>query len=101
MLIHYAATVPAEFSGALAVVAAKDAPLSGAALALDGVTGGQIARAIAAARFDGDAASIVEIFAPASSPATRILVVGLGKADAADAAAFEKIGGAIAARLIT
>ena len=101
MLIHYAATLPADFSGALAVVTAKDAPLSGAALALDGLTGGQIARAIAAARFDGDAASVVEIFAPANSPATRVIVAGLGKAEAADAAAFEKLGGAIAAKLIT
>ncbi|MGI4879895.1 MAG: leucyl aminopeptidase, partial [Janthinobacterium lividum] len=101
MLIKYAATVTAEFAGALAVVATKDAALSGAALALDGLTGGQVARAIAAARFDGDAASIVEIFAPANSPATRVLVVGLGKAGAADASAFEKIGGAIVARLIT
>ncbi|QYE34309.1 leucyl aminopeptidase [Polymorphobacter sp. PAMC 29334] len=101
MLINYAATVSADMMGALAVVAAKDAPLSGAALALDGVTGGQIARAVSAARFDGDAASVVEIFAPANSTATRVIVVGLGKADAADAAAFEKIGGAIAAKLIT
>ncbi|UAJ09489.1 leucyl aminopeptidase [Polymorphobacter megasporae] len=101
MLINYAATVSADMMGALAVVAAKDAPLSGAALALDGVTGGQIARAMSAARFDGDAASVVEIFAPANSTATRVIVVGLGKAEAADAAAFEKIGGAIAAKLIT
>ena len=98
MQIHYAATVPA---GALAVVVAKDAPLTGAALALDGVTGGQIARAMAAARFDGDTASVVEVFAPANSTATRVLVVGLGKLGKADARVFEKVGGAIAAKLIT
>ena len=101
MLIHYVATVSAPVSDALAVVAAKDAPLTGAALALDALTGGQVARAIAAARFDGDAASLVEIFAPADSPATRILVAGLGPIAKADAAVFEKIGAAIAAKLIT
>ena len=102
MLIYYAATVPATNPvGTLAVVVAKDVALSGAALALDGVTGGQVARAIAAARFDGDAASLVEIFAPVNTAATRILVAGLGPVAKADASVFEKIGGAIAARLIT
>jgi len=100
MQIHYAPSAT-TVSGALAVVVAKDAALAGAALALDGLTGGQVARAIAAARFDGDAASLVEIFAPANSPATRIVVAGLGKLDQVDARTFEKIGGAIAAKLIT
>ena len=100
MLIHYAATVPAA-PGALVVLAAKGAPLAAAAAALDGATGGQLARAVAAARFEGDVASVVELLAPAGSAATRLLVVGLGPADTADAAVFEKVGGAIAARLIT
>ena len=101
MQIDHAATVPADLTGALAVVAAKDAALTGAALALDNLTGGQIARAVAAARFDGDVASVLELFAPANSAATRVLVVGLGPLAKADAAVFEKIGGSIAAKLIT
>ena len=102
MLIHYTATIPTTMpAGALAVLAARGTPLTGAAAALDATSGGQIARALAAARFEGDVASIVELLAPAGSAASRILVVGLGAADKADAAAFEKIGGAIAAKLIT
>ena len=102
MLIHYAATVPAaDPAGALAVVMVKGAPLGQAAAALDATTGGQLARAIAAARFEGDAAAVLEILAPANVAATRVLVVGLGLPDKADAATFEKIGGAVAAKLLT
>ena len=59
-----------------------------------------LAPALRAARFDGELASVVEILGPADMGATRLLLVGLGEAGAADAAAFEKVGGAVAARLI-
>jgi leucyl aminopeptidase len=100
MHIGYAAIVP-HAPGALVVFAAKTGGLVGAATALDLATAGQLARAVAAVRFEGDAASIVEVLAPAGNGAGRILVVGLGAVDKADAAVFEKIGGAIAAKLIT
>ncbi len=100
MHIRYAVSVP-HTPGALVVFAAKTAGLVGAAMALDTATGGQLARALAAVRFEGDAASVVEVLAPTASGAGRILVVGLGAAEKADAAVFEKIGGGIAARLIT
>ncbi len=102
MLIRYAANLPvSEPAEARAVVVVKGAALAGAAATLDAATGGQVARAIAAARFEGDSGAVVEILAPADVAATRILVVGLGAADKADAAVCEKAGGAIAARLIT
>ncbi len=100
MKITFAATAPAGPS-ALVVFAAKGAALSGAAALLNDAAGGAIARALATARFDGEAAAIVELFALPGTTATRVLVVGLGVADKADAAVFEKVGGAIAARLLT
>lgn len=75
--------------------------LVGPAAALEAAGGGQLGRALKAARFEGDAASLVEILAPAGLEATRLLVLGTGPADKADAAVFEKIGAAIVARLLT
>ena len=80
------------------VTAGPDMALSAAAAAADTATGGQVMRALATARFDGEAGSIVEIMAPANLAATRLLVIGTGAADKATAAVFEKLGGAIAAR---
>lgn len=85
---------------ALVVFAAKDAVLSGTAQALDAALGGAVANAVKTARFEGDAAQIVELLAPAGTDASRVLVVGTGKPGLADAAMFERIGGAIAARLL-
>jgi leucyl aminopeptidase len=86
---------------ALVVLVGADGAMSTGAAAADAATGGQVARAIAAARFEGEAAAIFEILAPAAMPATRLLIAGIGKPGAADAAMFEKLGGAVAARLLT
>ena len=98
MQISFASSVPTA-PGALVFVAAKGVPLAGAAAVLD-AGGGQLARAVAAARFDGESGSVVEVLAPAGTEATRVLIVGIGAADKADAAAFERAGGTIAARLL-
>ena len=86
---------PSSRSGALAVFAGKDGVLSRGAQAV----GGQLPRAIAAARFDGEVGALVEVIAPEGHEASRILVAGGGPAGAADRAAFERIGGALAAKL--
>ncbi|MBV8972645.1 MAG: leucyl aminopeptidase [Sphingomonadaceae bacterium] len=101
MQITYTAAPAADLTGALVVLAAKGAPLVGAAAVTDNAGGGQLAKAIAAARFEGEAASVVELLAPAGTSASRLLVVGIGPAEKADAAVFEQVGGAIAARLLT
>ncbi len=98
MLIAFPATADAAPHAHVVLVGAEGA-MSAGATAADAATGGQLARAIAAARFDGEAAAIVEILAPAGMAATRLLVAGIGKPDAATPAMFEKLGGAIAARL--
>jgi leucyl aminopeptidase len=86
---------------ALVVLVGPGGAMTPGAAAADAASGGQIAKALAAARFDGEAAALVEVLAPAGVAATRVLVAGTGAADAANAATFEKIGGAIAAQLQT
>jgi leucyl aminopeptidase len=81
-------------------VEAKGA-LAGAAATIDAAGAGQLRRALTAARFEGEAASVVELLVPAGVDASRLLVIGTGETDKADAAVFEKIGGGIAARLLT
>jgi leucyl aminopeptidase len=100
MRIEFGVDGPAPGT-ALAVFATKDGALSPAAKAIDTASGGSISRALKATRFDGDVAALVEILAPAGADVSRVLVVGTGKPGHADAMAFERIGGAIAARLLT
>ncbi len=101
MHIEFAAAVPADVTGALVVLSAKGTPLAGSAAAADAAAGGQLARAVATARFEGDAGSLLEVLAPSGTTASRILVAGIGPLDKADAAVFEKVGAAIVARLLT
>ena len=97
MRIEFSANAPLA-NTSLVVLAAKGEALSGPAATLDAAHGGQLARAVAAARFDGEAAALVELLGVGG---TRLLVVGLGEGAKADATVFEKIGGAIAAKLLT
>ena len=85
----------------LVVLAGPGGSLGSAAAAADAASGGQVQRAMIAARFDGEAAALVEILAPTGLDATRLIVAGTGPGEAATAAMFEKIGGAIVARLQT
>lgn len=82
-------------SGARVVLAGKGA-LTGAAAALDAELGGALAKAVAAARFDGEPAALVELLGHGGM---RVLVAGLG--DNSDPSAWEKLGAAIAAKLLT
>ncbi len=93
------AAAPDAAPHALAVLAVPGA-LTGPAAAADAASGGQVRRALDAARFEGDAGGLVEVLAPAGGTATRLLVVGTGDPAKADALAFEKAGAAVAARLI-
>jgi len=61
---------------------------------------GLAARAAEAQRFDREAAAVVETFIAEGDTARRLLLVGLGgKRDEADL--FERVGGALTARLLT
>ena len=100
MRVSFVPVIPAD-PGALVVFAYKDGVLGTAAQALDAAGGGQIARAIKGSRFDGEPAALLELLAPAGTGAERVLVAGLGAPGKADAGTFERIGGAVAARLLT
>ena len=100
MKIEFASAVPEE-EHAFAVLAGKERTLTAPAEAADKAGNGQLRRAMAAARFDGDAAQVVELIAPAGIKASRLLAVGTGAAGKADRALYERIGAALAARLQT
>jgi leucyl aminopeptidase len=86
--------------GAIVVFASRHGKWSAGAATLDRLAGGQLRRACAASRFAGDAAEICEVLAPQGIAASRVLVVGLGELQQTDAVHFERIGGAICARLL-
>jgi leucyl aminopeptidase len=90
----------AEAAHTLVVLAGPGDGFSGPAAAADAATGGALVRAAKAARFEGDAASIVELLAPAGLACQRLLLVGTGAADKLNALTAERIGGAITARLL-
>jgi leucyl aminopeptidase len=83
------------------VIAGPDGAMSPGAAAADAATGGQVKRALATGRFEGEASAVVEILAPSGMTATRLLVIGTGPAAKATASVWEKIGATIAARFQT
>jgi leucyl aminopeptidase len=91
----------ADAAAALVVLAGPDGAMSAGAKAADAATNGAVATAAKAARFEGEAGGIVELFSPAGLGCHRLLLVGTGPADKLDALVAERIGGAIAARLLT
>ena len=86
-------------AGALCVFVTEDRVLAPAAERLDRATGGAVRRAIAASRFKGGREQVLQIVAPAGLKASRIVLVGLGKAEALDALGAEAAGGTIVAAL--
>jgi leucyl aminopeptidase len=90
------ATLPG--SGTIVLVIAEDQGLGPHGQTVDKAAGGQLGRAIVAAGFVGKADETLLVQAPAWFD--RVLLVGLGKADALKAGAVENIGGAIYAQLV-
>ena len=93
-------SAPADPAAALVVLAGPDGALAAAAAAADAASNGGVQAAARAARFEGGVGDIVELLAPAGMATQRLLLVGTGPADKIDASVAERIGGAIAARLL-
>ncbi len=74
----------------VAVMASEGGELLEAGKALDSASNGRIAKAIKATRFTGGAGQVVDILAPEGVDFTRVLVIGIGKPDAADSMAVER-----------
>ncbi|HZD25390.1 MAG TPA: M17 family peptidase N-terminal domain-containing protein, partial [Alphaproteobacteria bacterium] len=86
-------------SGAAVVGVLKGGKLLPGAQALDKATGGALARAVKAGRFDGARGQWLELLAPSGVELDRILLAGLGEAKALDDLAFEAVGGEAVQRL--
>jgi leucyl aminopeptidase len=85
-------------SGALALLIHEGETPSGLWSQLDEVCGGTISRALAAAEFTGGKGKTCIILAPGAN-LTRVLAVGIGKADELTQKILEEAGGVIAANL--
>ena len=100
MNITFAA--PASIAaGSWVVGAMEGAALLPGAVSADKASGGALTRALKFAAFKGRPGQMVEVLAPAGIGATRLVLVGLGKAEALDEKVLEIIGAQVAARLLT
>jgi leucyl aminopeptidase len=90
---------PSSVTGGTVVVGVlAEGRLTPSAEEIDTATGGAVKRALAAnPRFKGEREQCLAVFGPAGLDA--VVLVGLGKPDALDAAAVERVGGAVQAYL--
>jgi leucyl aminopeptidase len=86
-------------AGTLIVTVGQERTLGPAGQAIDQTTGGMIGRALAASRFTGKKDETLELLAPAGLSVARLLLVGLGKAEALTEAGFESAAGTAVAFL--
>ncbi len=85
----------------VAVMASEGGDLLDAGKALDAASSGRIVKAIKTTRFTGGAGQVVDILAPDGVDFPRVLVIGIGKADAADGIAVERWAGHAVRRTLT
>jgi leucyl aminopeptidase len=86
-------------SGTLVVGALEDRTLSPTGAALDKDSGGALTRAMAASRFMGRKDEVLGVLAPVQLSLGRVMLIGLGKGDALDAAVMQSLGGQIVGHL--
>jgi leucyl aminopeptidase len=82
-------------------MASEGGDLLDAGKALDEKSGGRIVKAMKAARFTGQAGQVADILAPEGLDYGRVLVIGVGKIEAADAMAVERWAGHAVKRTLT
>ncbi|MCS6986973.1 MAG: leucyl aminopeptidase [Sphingomonadaceae bacterium] len=93
MKIHFPEAIPS--APALVLVTPQDGPTTPAVEAVDRATGGQLGRALRAAEFVGRKGATLELLAPPGLDHDRLLLLGLGPPQEADALVFEELGGRI------
>ena len=93
--------VTAGSGDVVAVMATDGGELLAAGKALDTAAGGRIAKAMKAANFKGGAGQVTDILAPDGVDFARVLVIGVGKPDAADGMAVERWAGHAVKRVLT
>ena len=92
---------PTQGDGAWVVGATEGGALLPAAARLDKASGGALTRALKFSRFTGKPGQMLEVVAPSGMRASRLLLVGLGKAEAVDEKGLETLGAQIVGRLHT
>jgi leucyl aminopeptidase len=92
---------PTQGDGAWVVGAIEGGALLPAAARLDKTSGGALTRALKFSRFTGKPGQMLEVVAPCGMRASRLLLVGLGKAEAVDEKGLETLGAQIVGRLYT
>ncbi len=90
--------IPAD-AAVLVVLKAGRQKLGARGAALDGSTGGALSKACGSPRFCGASGQCVDILSPSSLSARRVVVLGLGEADAINALSVTRAGAALAALL--
>lgn len=93
------AAVSAVESGTLVVGACDGTALLAAAGKADKQSRGAVAKALASSRFTGKSGQLVDILAPAGLKVSRLIVLGLGKAEEFDASAAELAAASVLAKL--
>lgn len=93
--------VTAASGEVVAVMATEGGELLGAGKALDSASGGRIAKAMKAAGFKGGAGQVVDVLAPDGVDFSRVLVIGVGKPEAADGMGVERWAGHAVKRTLT
>jgi leucyl aminopeptidase len=86
-------------TGSLIVGVLDDRKLTASAQQIDQQSGGMVTRAMAASKFKGRSDDVLNILAPTGLDLGRIILIGLGKAAALDATAWQNAGGKIVAQL--
>jgi leucyl aminopeptidase len=86
-------------SGSLVVGVLDERKLTPAAQRIDKETGGMVMRALETSRFKGRKDDVLTIVAPSGVDLARVILIGLGKASALDATAWQHAGGKIVAQL--
>jgi len=87
--------------GSLVVGVLEGGGLAPSATNANEATGGALARAVELARFKGQAGKLLDVLAPAGVKATRIILAGLGKGEAFDSGAAERLAAAVMGKLLT
>jgi leucyl aminopeptidase len=89
---HVTAKSGTKEGGAWVVGAAEGGALLPAAVRLDKASGSALTRAQKFSRFTGKAGQMLEVLAPAGVTASRLILVGLGKAESLDEKGLETLG---------
>src|SRR5215831_4309744 len=87
-------------SGSLVVGVLEGGALAPSSVKANESTGGALERAVKVARFKGQAGKLLDIVAPAGVEASRIILAGIGKGEAFDGGAAERLAAAVIAKLL-